>query len=503
MQHILFFAGYRLKVFALSASKVVHCTVFEPSENGFSDFSVYISEHTRKPVRLLVDIIDEDFHLDSVPHVLGKDRKALHQRLLNKYLRAAEHRYITVQGRQSGDRRDDQVLVSGISNSELLKPWLDILNDRKIALAGIHSLPLLAESALKKWSMDRGAHLLISQQVPTSVRHSLYFNGQLKMSRLAQALGDENENSSQAALREISKTARFLENKRLLEGGEIMQLHYFGHGPQAVELKVLAEQENKQTLLKDMLMHSLPDDQEYADMLFVEHLAEQRWPKNHYGHDKNLHIYYHRLASLGLSLFAFFLLCIALCGGAYLFFLENTQTNIVPKLKASAQDYRQRYDRRTGELSELHVEAADVEYSVEALDQLQVQYSQTPQGFMHVLAQASKDFPEVSYRGVNWSVKEQAISDSSGADTVIEQVSPFSANIDAVLLEYTDSPRKALQQVNSLLIALRKQPGFTRVTAVKMPFDIASDSEFRMDSQGRKKGDKQVKFSLLIEGVVP
>lgn len=496
MRHIFLFGGYQLKAFALSEGKITHCTIFTADADGLAGFTHYVCARVSRPVRFLVDILEEDFYLDSVPHVIGKDRKELQQRLLNKYQRGAEHRYIAMQGRQAGGRKDDEVLVAGISNSVLLKPWLNILHTSQIALAGIHSLPLYMENILKGGSMQHGTQLLISQQVPGSVRHSLYDNGRLKMSRLAHGQGGEH--GSATAVHEIEKTIQFLENQRLLDTRQDLQLHILGQSAIEEVLQAQAQQQNKQSLLGKMQLHPLPEQKGYADRLLVEHLAAQRRPKNHYAHNKDLRIYHYKIAVFFLKLLVIFILFLTLCGSGYLVFIEYRQGQSIAELQAAAQDYRQHYDKRTGALSELQVEAVDIEYSVKTLQQLQQQYSQRPQNFMRALAQASQDFPGVSYRSIDWSVAE--VPSLHFTDSL---VAPFTASVGAVLLENTDSPRQALQQVNSLLIALRKQPGFTRVIAFQMPFDLASNSEFQMNGQESHKDSKQVMFSFRIEGILP
>lgn len=500
MRHILFFAGYRMKLFSISGARVVDGQTFEPGEEGFAAFEHYAQQYIRKPVRLLVDLIEEDFHLDTVPHVVGSDRKALHQRLLNKYLRNAEHRFIQVQGRETDGRKDDQVLVAGISNSELLKPWLNILDHCKIALAGIHSLPLLAQSALKPLGIDDAPTLLMTQQVETSFRHSLYLNGQLKVSRLAQALGDEQDSPAAIALREIEKTRRFFENQRLLATGERLQLCLLGNARFIHALKEQAQHEQKTHLINQLQFRQLPEDQDFAEVFFVEHLAQQRWQRNHYGHDQNLRIYYHKLAARSVLLLALLLFIAAIIATAYYLYLEQRERQATPQLIEQAEVYRQRYDARTGELAELQVEAIDVEYSVNALERMEQRYGQYPQQFLLALADASKDFIEVNYQDIQWRLRLPPLDPDGYGEP---EPAGFQAELDGVLIDFADSPRKALQEVNSLIFALRDYPGFESVVATKMPFDIASNSQFTMDSSGTKQQDKQVAFSLSISGRLP
>lgn len=501
MQHVLFFAGYRLKVYALSGQRIVDCTSFEPTEEGLLDFSQYAKTHIRKPVRLLVDIIEEDFRLDIVPHVSGKDKQALHQRLLNKYFRNLEHRYISVQGRKDAGRKDDEVLIAGITNSDLLKPWLKILDQNTVALSGIYSLPLLAETILPDFcdNADKPV-LLVSQQVPTSVRHSFYQQGRLKVSRLAQGLGDEKESTEKIALKELDKTLRYIENQRLIDKNNNLELHFLGTKESLHNVQQEAQQQQKVELLNGLKEHILPDSHDFADQYFIEKLAAQKWPKNHYGHDKNLRIYYHKLLAKLLTILSIIILISSALYTAYLFMQEKEEQMAIPMLKSQAQDYRQRYDERTGELSELGVEALDVQSSVQDLKRLQEIYQQQPQSFLNALSLASRNFPNISYHLIDWSVAPFPFEDAQSQEE--NTVAPFVVDIEARILNVADNPREALSQVNAFLKQLKNIQGFDQVSATKMPFDLSSNAPFAINSKstGRKDTNDEVSFSFRIKG---
>ncbi len=487
MQHILLLEDFRLKLFGMIHGKIKFCTVFETDEQGLIKFSDYIGENFIKSVRLLIDIIDEEFHLDTIPHVFGKDRKALQQRRLDKYFHGSVHRYIKVQSRQENTRKDDQILISGINDIHQLKLCLDILDNKNVALNGIYSLPLLVEKMLEIWSIEKGTHLLISQQSISNTRHSLYVDGQLKISRLIQFLDNDCTASSEITGQEVSKTIQFLKSKRLLMPNEIIKLHYLGQKQQGRDLNLWLARNNK-TNFENIFIHFLSDDQEYADVIFVEHLAQQRWPKNHYANNLNLSLYRHQIALSCLNYFALAILLITFFIGLYFSYLERIQSRKTLELISEADKYWQRYENRKFDIATLQVKVANMQYSVEALDQLQLKYQQLPQHFMLALARSSNNFKNIYYSDIDWSVKE----------VMGNQEAPFFATISGGFL-VDNKPRKALQEVDKLIVKLRQQPGFNIVKALKMPFDLDSNSEFKMNGKERKN---KASFIIRIEGAL-
>ena len=491
MQYILLFEGCRLKLFRVLSEQIKNCNIFAIDEPGLVKFSEHISQNIITSMRLLVDVTDEEFYTDTIPHVYGKDRKALQRRRLDKYFGGSVHRYIKVQRRHEGGRKDDEILISGINDNDLLQPCLDILSKNNVALTGIHSLPLLVESMLKKWSMAKGKHLLVSQQSLGKIRHSLYFDGQLKMSRLVELLEHEDLDSVEIVDKEILKTIHFLENKRLLATGEIIQCHYLAHRQKCTDLKSWMDKSNNKEQVENIITHTLPNHKEYADVLCVEYLAQQHWPKNHYANQFDLAIHHHNIAFYVLNFLAISLLLATFFIGSYLFYLEHNKAIEISNLKSLIYTYSQRSERIESDFAEIQIDMNDMKYSVEALDQLQLQYNQSPQNFMYALTRSSKYFPNISYREIDWSVKE--VSDHS--------VAPFTATVYGALLG-DNSPRKAVQKINELIIKLRQQPGFNSVNALKIPFDLGIENEFKMDGNIHQKNPEEVKFSIFIEGLL-
>jgi hypothetical protein len=220
MKRLLFFPGHRILAYEWERGAFRRTEAFEPDEAGRAAFRAWLEEAPRTPVQLLLDVIEEEFHTDRIPHVIGRDRRELYRRTAERHFRSTEFRYIIDQGRESEGRRDDRVLVAGLTNPELLKTWLSVIDDTRVPLKGIHSLPLVGEALLPAIGAAKTARaLVISQQIPSTLRQSYHERGQLRFSRLAPGRYSDAEGFAAFVQRELDQTLHFLETQRFRRQG--------------------------------------------------------------------------------------------------------------------------------------------------------------------------------------------------------------------------------------------------------------------------------------------
>ncbi|MBF2759223.1 MAG: hypothetical protein ISN28_02970 [Ectothiorhodospiraceae bacterium AqS1] len=206
----------------------------------------------RHPIHLLVDLVEEDFRLESVPHVIGRSRRSVLDLRGRRLFPEASHVHALRRGRAEpadlegmrspSARRDDIVLFSAIVRPQYLDPWLDLLFECDIPLVGVSSLPLASErllrlpafidrlrskeressskpdasappSAASSISDDAIAErlLLVSESGDSSLRQSFFKKGRLVMSRLAALPKGDASLRAQGAMEEIGRFCRHLQ----------------------------------------------------------------------------------------------------------------------------------------------------------------------------------------------------------------------------------------------------------------------------------------------------
>lgn len=515
-RHILYFDGDFLSTCVFDGQILVHQQRFSPTEQGESEWLAYHQNQMEQPVLLLLDCAIEDFYLCTLPHVSGANRKALHQRTERKYFLKSTLVRTQVQGRKLKGRRDDIVLVSGVSGSSSLSRWLVLIEQSKIPLQGIVSLPLLAEQALTDLRIEDESVLLISMQSDNQIRHSFYHQGHLKTSRLSTVSEQLNDTERHEKIaKDIAKTVMFLEghehiNKRMLNN---MQLHFIGHDAAARSLQT--QLRVTEPYLPELHYHSVANTPWHSVPYFAALLLNRRSPKNHYADKTQRKEYIKNRASLWLLIAAVAWIVLACVVSLGLWLKRWDYEAQAPQLLRTNQQYNQQYEAQIGELSDLKVDVNDVKSSVELTQKLKQRFALQPQSFLLDLSSVLSNYQNIRVQDIQWDYMDAQLSsldtnEFMGLDTVVddetyynEENKPLGARYRATiiteLIDQGDSPKQALDYANQILSALQRDSQFISVTPLKLPFDLNSDSAFSMNSTQQKENTK-VLFSFVVEG---
>ena len=169
-----------------------------------------------RPLSILVDLIEEEFREETLPHALGRDRSRLHSRHAGKLFRSTAFRHCHCVGRQSGGRRDDHVLFSALTNRDNVEPLLTVLNQAEVPVKGIYSLPMISGRLLKTLAPRSGNTLIVTEQPDGGLRETFMRDGQVHFSRLAPVSDHSSRGLLPAFCGRGDKTRRYLHTLRLL-----------------------------------------------------------------------------------------------------------------------------------------------------------------------------------------------------------------------------------------------------------------------------------------------
>jgi len=193
----------------------------------YSIFEQYLEGLGQVPVRIVVDLKEEVLQYETIPYLTGSDRKALLERKIRQL--AGDSLFTSVHrlGRQSSGRKDDQILVCAISQTDGLQPWLDCLFQTKIPISGLFSTASICETACKPVAKDREI-LLISTSGRSagklSVRQSFIRNGKLVLSRLS--LSSISNSIVNDIFKEINRTRSYLLRALSLDRSKNLEVHF-------------------------------------------------------------------------------------------------------------------------------------------------------------------------------------------------------------------------------------------------------------------------------------
>jgi hypothetical protein len=214
VKHFLYLTNTRLVSLVSQGRRIVARREFAVSGAGATAFEHYLANLHDVPTHLITDLAEEDFRLDTIPHVGSRDREAILARKLNQIFRNTPYRHALLQGRESEGRRDDRVFYTAITNPELLRPWLDMLERLHVPLAGIHSAAVFSAVLLEELDLVFAHTLLVTFTPGDAMRQSYFRDREIKFSRITPIDLEEGQNLGTMIAEETTRTWQYLDSLR-------------------------------------------------------------------------------------------------------------------------------------------------------------------------------------------------------------------------------------------------------------------------------------------------
>ncbi|HEX5128869.1 MAG TPA: hypothetical protein VFV90_03945 [Usitatibacter sp.] len=214
MRHFLYLTNTRLVSITTQGRRIAARREFAVSGAGITEFEHHVARHQPAPTHFFVDVADEDFRLDTIPHVGGGDRAAVLARKLQQIFRNTPYRYAQMQGREAEGRRDDRVLYTAVTNPESLRPWLDVLDRLKAPLEGLYSAAVFSSVLLEELDLDFPHTLLVTFTPGEAMRQTYFKGGEIKFSRLTPLDFPEGQGLGAFVAEETMRTWQYLDSLR-------------------------------------------------------------------------------------------------------------------------------------------------------------------------------------------------------------------------------------------------------------------------------------------------
>ena len=126
-RRLLLIGSDKLAVYHWNKGRITQSYLFDTEETGRQQFERYMAATAADNLYILIDVAEEEFRQEMIPHVFGSDREAVLERKQGRLFRNSQYYYSEIQDREKEGRRDDQVLLTAITNTALVKPWLEII----------------------------------------------------------------------------------------------------------------------------------------------------------------------------------------------------------------------------------------------------------------------------------------------------------------------------------------------------------------------------------------
>jgi hypothetical protein len=471
---------------------------FDADADGIEGFGRYLDQHRTAPACIVADLVEEDFQRQLLPHVGGRAGRELVARRLLQLYRDTPYRRAQIQGRESEGRRDDQLLLSALTNAAAVQPWALALEQHRAPLAAIYSAALLSALLVDKLALAQDHLLLITHQ-SGGLRQSYFQGKELKFSRLTE-LGAQDDLAAHIAA-ETARMQQFLISTRLLVRGKLLRVVALAPAGQLPALEAVCE-DDAETAFHFLDMESaaerlrLDGAPQLCDQLLLA-LVGRHLPASHYALGAQGRFYRLWQARLALNAGS-----AALAAGTALW-LASAAWGIVQdgrnstRLLAEAADDDQRYRAVMAKLPPAATRAANMKAAVQ-LDTLLKTQAPGPAALVALLSQSLDRVPAITLNAFDWTVAQpsDAANPIMASSVGILRAPAQQLLVEGEVAEAQGGYRNILDAVNQLALDLGRHPN-TVVEMVDTPLDVRSNVKLS-GKAGLGEPDANAKFSLKV-----
>jgi len=526
MRRVLYFTGYRLVAQEWAGRRLASSVYFEPDDQGLDLFSSYLRSFRNEPVRLLVDLIEEEFRQVRVPLLRGSDRQAILNRNFAKYFRTSEYRFAISQSVEKKTRKEEKLLLIGLTNQYLLEPWLKIIDDTRTPLSGIISLPLLSEDYVKELRSEHRAIIVVSQQVPSNLRQSVFVDGKLVLSRLVPIASFYQGDYASDLLRDVESTQRYLISQRIVDRSEVLAVHIVTNKRHFEKLATYCESQSnfdfKIHEINELLEREkieVPDEQDFSSGLYC-YMASKKLALNHYARSSERRYFQLHRAGLVLRAASIALLSI----GMVIATISAVRGVLYQETIAETALIEQKYKAKFNQLSENRIDSTtsttSMQHIVQTVDIIRNQYLRDPEELMVLIGEDISIFPDIRVKKIDWFVSDYSASISTKEVTwgvprqparnlTAGQPQPIMgyfeiAQVEGEFLNFDGNYRYALSAVDDLEKAMVESGKYYSVEITKRPLDIESDNQLSGDvGAGSRLGKSIAEVAFRVVREVP
>lgn len=224
-------------------NRIGDCRTFAHDDDGLAGFKDFLAGYTNLPVHIMVDVVEEDYRFETLPHATGSDRTDMVGRKMRQHYRNTPYMSAWQLGRDSGKRRDDRYLFSALTNPDLINDWLQAVAARGLPVAGIYLLPTVSAGLLERFS-TKATNLLLVAQHPNGLRLTFFRDRQFRLSRFTRSDSGKVENRTRYLSEEISNTRLYLHALRTMTLDEPITVLLVDHGEELAEAAEGVSREN-------------------------------------------------------------------------------------------------------------------------------------------------------------------------------------------------------------------------------------------------------------------
>ena len=504
MRHFLYLTNTRLVSMTTRGKRIAMRREFAVSGAGAAEFERYLAGLARVPTHFFTDLAEEDFRLDTIPHVGAGDRTAVMGRKLAQIFRNTPYRHAQLQGRETEGRRDDRVLYTAIANPEVLRPWLDAIERLKVPLAGIHSAAVFSAVLLDELDLVFPHALLVTFTPGEAMRQTYFRDREMKFSRLTPVDLEPGQSLGTMVAEETTRTWQYLDSLRHFAADDRLEVcivvHPSERGAVQPELRDFAQIQYRVLDIEQVaakLALSPPPLGSTAEEVLV-HLFLLRPAPNHFASVEQRRFATLRRARLTINQLAAAVLAASLAWGGYNLARIFQASEADERINQQIAMFERQHEEVMRDMPSFGVGGATMRDAVTFYNG-SIRPFPAITDFVRGLSRVLQRHPEVRLNVLSW----QAIDDPKNAAAVppatsgrgappvravakaetsapqpTEQANPPFTNgryevamVDGTVRVAQNDFRAALEEVERLAADISRQPGYS-ADVVESPLDV-------------------------------
>ncbi len=535
-KHLLYLTNDKMIALIWKGGAIVEREVFNSTDADSAAFTEYLARHHEVPAYVVTDLIEEDFRLDTVPHLRGGDQDAILGRKLAQLYRATTFRHAIVQERETERRRDDRVLYHAITNPDLVKPWLAALERAEVPLEAVSSSAVLSVRLPRVLSIFFAHTLLVTIVPDFGLRQTYFQNKHVKFSRLTPIIYDEGQSVGALIAAETSRTWHYLDTLRNFAGGETLEVCILVHSR---DHEMVAEAIRALPLLKYRFLDigevaakiklKPSPTSSHAEEVLV-HLYAQGSVENHFAEKEPMRFARYRRAKIGLYGLTAGLLAIGAAGAAFNLYQTATMSSVIDQRSQFVRTIQSEY-QAISKAMEGQTSATDTVRDASTFFRAQIrQQSPSPASFLKDLAMVWSEFPDMRLLQAVWAPNQDAgfvpphepvaapvaqnirsevkLAPGAPQPPAGATVNPMGADpplpggryevliIDAAVTRFQGDYRAAIADIERMVERLNKAPNM-KTEIVKLPIDVKPTAILRATTPSASEAS-EVRFTLKI-----
>lgn len=461
---------------------------FPANEAGIAAFGEYLRQEANSLYCILADVADEGFQIEDIPSVQGSDRQEIIKRKLAQYFYGSPLSLAVSQGRLKEGRRDERLLLAGLTGYAVFEPWLQAMRQAGSRLVGIFSLPQVIAGLMAKVAGD--ASLLVMSISRAGVRQTFLDKGRLRFSRLAPMATGNSVDVATACAAETTKIFQYLAGQRLIARDAPLQTLVLAHPAQFGAFRAACQDtRDRHVELIDILglakQYGLttPPRDSNGDVLFLHFLARQQ-PAQQFAPAEDRHFFrlWQLRSAIHVGTAAILAGCLLFAGGQAYTLSHLTSDNQDRQNEIEAD--KQRYENLLQGLPKIPL-AIDQLRALTDHHDLLLKRSIGPRPMLQHISQALARAPKVDLTSLEWHIASSGEDDAASRAKVPPPAIPTASSesyaivgLQAQLPLATITDHRAqLETVNAFVAALAAKD--LQVQVLSLPFETESGKSIR------------------------